>query len=185
MARNRNKWDISGHGGMDSTFSTYLDSHELKSITVLLGDKLTLWPHPGLLQSGLAWTIASLCWSIPRFSLAHLRQADHSLSHILPSSPACLRSASAQLPMISRALGIKSRTVWKDLQDGVEKNHPGFWHRKPPSSVSLFSPSIQHSSLACGTGACKWHYDSPLWWHHAWNDVRRPWNRLLHRHLMI
>lgn len=139
MVRNRNKWDISGHGGMDPTFSTYLDSHELKSITVLLGDKLKLWPHAGPLQSGLPWTIASLCWSIPRFSLAHLRQADHSLSHILPSSPACLRSAGAQLPMISRGLGIKSRTVWKDLQDGVEKNHPGFWHRKPPSSVSLCS----------------------------------------------
>lgn len=46
--------------------------------------------------------------------------ADHSLSHILPSSPACLRSAGSKLPMISRALGIKSRSVWKDLQDTLE-----------------------------------------------------------------
>lgn len=109
------------------------------------------------LQSDLAWTIAGLCWSIARFPLARLWQADHSLSHILPSSPACLRSAGAPLPMISQALGIKSRTVWKDLQDEVEKHHPCSGHRKPPplpprcpSAVSLRSYLPFHSAFHTG-----------------------------------
>lgn len=141
---------------------------------------LVRWQTWGVtsLQSNLAWTIAGLCSSIPRFPLARLWQADHSLSHILPSSPACLRSAGAQLPMISQALGIKSRTVWKDLQDEVEKHHPGSGHRKPPPlplqcPSAAFFPSVQHSTLACGTGAGKWHCDSSLWWHHVRNDAER------------
>lgn len=43
------------------------------SITAPLQDKLKEWPHVGPLRPGLAWTIASLCWSILHFSLARLR----------------------------------------------------------------------------------------------------------------
>lgn len=141
------------------------------SIPVLLQDKLKEWPHAGPLQSGLAWTIATLCWSIPRFFLARPRPADDSLSHILPRTPVCLRSAGAQLHMISRALGIKSRTVSKDPQNTVERTVQASDTGNPLHSAM--------ASLACGTGACRWHYDSWLWWlqwHHEWNDVGRPWN---------
>lgn len=125
----------------------------------------------------------------PTFLSSVSATADHSLSHILPSSPACLRSAGAQLPMISRALDIKSGTVWKDLQDGVERTIQGFAAttgviQETPSSVSLCRvfPCIQHSSLVCGTGGCRWHHDSSVWWlrwRHTWNDARRRWNTFL------
>lgn len=118
--------------------------------------QLKQWPHAGPLQSGLAWTIASLCWSIPRSFLARQRQADHGLSHILPSSPACLRSAGAQIAYDITGRSIKSRTVWKDLQNGIEIATQCFDTGTPfPPSLVVFR-SIQHSSLACGTGACEW-----------------------------
>lgn len=160
--RNKGKFDISGKGDMDSTCSTCLCSNKCE---------YKEWPHAGPLQSGLAWTIATLCWSIPRFFLARPRPADDSLSHILPSTPVCLRNAGAQLHMISRALGIKSRTVSKDLQNALERAIQASDTGNPLHSAM--------ASLACGTGACRGHYDSWLWWlqwHHEWNDVGRSWN---------
>lgn len=113
--------------------------------------------------------------------------ADHSLSHILPSSPACLWSAGAQLAMISREMDIKSRTVWKDLQDGMERTIRNFCYDHRPGPGTLF-PALQFSPpfsiSACGTGACSWRCGSSLPWHHTWNDASME-HFSLNRHLMI
>lgn len=102
---------------------TCLDSRERGDLTVLLQDKLQGWPHVGPVQPGPGpRTIARLCWA----HLAFLFSAsDHSLSHILPCSA---RMFTEHRPLnclwFHRAPSIKSRTVWKDLQDGVERTIP-------------------------------------------------------------
>lgn len=117
-----------------------------RSFAVLLQDKLQGWPHVGPLQPGPAWTIARLCWPISRFFLARLTTA------WVTSSPARLHVY--QAPALNclwfhRAPSIKSRTVWKDLRDGMERTirHSdtgplplfpslSFWGFSPPFSVS-------------------------------------------------
>lgn len=148
---------------------------QMKDTAVLLGNKPEQWPHAGPQQRDFAWTIASLCSSFTRFSLARLRQADHSLSHILPNLPACLRSAGAQLPMISQALGIKSHTVWKDVQDEVENHHLWFGRRKSPSSTSSPPPlsHLIHSAFHMDPWEGEWHGDGSQRWHHTWNDAKK------------
>lgn len=142
----------------------------IKSITVLLQDKLKKLPHAGALQSGLAWTIASLCWSILRCSLACLRPLTTAWVTSFPAllhvygvlAPNCLWY---HRPWVLRVALLKRPPGWGG------KNHPGLASttsliQETPSSVSLCRafPSILHSSLACGTGACRWHCDSSLWW---------------------
>lgn len=79
---------------------------------------------------------------------------DHSLSHILPSSPACLQSAGAQLPMISQVRGIKRSTVKKRPPGPGGKNHPGF---AATASVMQETGKAagQRSLFACGTSCLK------------------------------
>ncbi len=159
------------------------------SITVPLQDKLKEWPHAGPLQSGLAWTIASLCWSILRFSLACLR----------PLTTAWVTSSQALLHVYGvLALNclwyhgpwvLRVALFEKTSRTGVERTIQGFAAaagliQETPASVSLgrVFPSVQHSSLLCGTGACRWHCDSSLWWpqwHNAPNDASRRWNSFL------
>lgn len=89
-----------------------------RSLAVLLQAKLQGWPHVGPLQPGLAWTIARLCWPISRFFLARLTTA------WVTSSPARLRvyrAPALNCRWFHRAPSIKSLTVWKNLQDGVER----------------------------------------------------------------
>lgn len=90
----------------------------MRSLAVLLQDKLQGWPHVGPLQSGVAWTIARLCWPISRFFLARLTTA------WVTSSPACLhvyRAPALNCLWYHRAPSINGRTVWEDLRDAMER----------------------------------------------------------------
>lgn len=116
----------------------------MRSLAVLLQDKLQGWPHVGPLQPGLPGTIARLCWPILRFFLARLTTA------WVTSSPARLHVY--QAPALNclwfhRAPSIKS--VWKDLQDEAERTIRdsdtgptsvfsllSFWGFSPPFSIS-------------------------------------------------
>ena len=114
----------------------------------------------------------------PTFLSRMSATADHSLSHILPSSPACLRSAGSKLPMISQVLGIKSRSVWKDLQDRVERTIQDSATTTGPIQEKPFSAQLSSAFLIGLWGRC---LQMTLWqrrlpWHHTWNDARRRWN---------
>lgn len=156
----------------------------MRSLAVLLQDKLQRWPHVGPLQSGVAWTIARLCWPISRFFLARLTTA------WVTSSPACLRVYRA--PALNclwyhRTPSINGCTVvkWPPGRNG--KKRPGFWHGTPPAffpSVSFWGFSPLLFPVALGSGAHGGSYDSSLRWRQTWNEetVRQ---FSLCRHLMI
>lgn len=110
----------------------------MRSLAVLLQDKLQGWPHVGPLQSGLAWTIARLCWPISHFFLARLTTA------WVTSSPACLRVYRA--PALNclwyhRAPSINGCTVCKMTSRTRWKKPSGILTRDPsrffPLSVFL------------------------------------------------
>lgn len=99
---------------------------------------------------------------------------DRSLSHILPRSPACLQRAGSQLSMTLQTWGIKSHTVWKDLQDGMERTiqrtTTGLTQETPIAlCLSTVFPTVQHSSSDCRTGACRRQLTAQ--WHHIRNDA--------------
>lgn len=137
----------------------------MRSLAVLLQDKLQGWPHVGPLQSGLAWTIARLCWPISHFFLARLTTA------WVTSSPACLRVYRApalnclwyhRAPSINGCTVCKmtSRTRWKK-----NARDPAFF---PSVSFWGFSPLL--FPLALGSGAHRGSYDSSVRWRQTWNE---------------
>lgn len=110
----------------------------MRSLAVLLQDKLQGWPHVGPLQSGVAWTIARLCWPISHFFLARLTTA------WVTSSPACLRVYRApalnclwyhRAPSINGCTVCKmtSRTWWKKTSGILTRDPSCFF----PLSVFL------------------------------------------------
>lgn len=179
--RNGNRFQVSA-----GKFRHLLRLPWMRSLAVLLQDKLQGWPHVGPLQSGVAWTIARLCWPISRFFLARLTTA------WVTSSPACLhvyRAPALNCLWYHRAPSINGRTVWEDLRDAMERTIQD----SDTGTLPLFFflcvflgifPSVQLFPGSCRTGAHRGSYEStPRWCQVRKEETMRQFS--LRKHLMI